>query len=171
MLVLVIPRVHNISHQKQRYQTLISCDITMDSRSKDTLLAIEHNSNEVTYLQVGSHRLETPWSGCGLFRSEDSDDYDKLGTAIGNNTHLNKLEISNLYHNVTLNTANKRFYEGIRHNSSISEVMFTSIQPFKMRYNCIHDIDSICIDVAFEVLRACKERISLLNYLSTLCPW
>jgi len=117
----------------------------MDSRSKDTLLAIEQNSNKVTCLKVGVHHLE---SGEGLFHSEESNEYDKLGTAIGNNTHLTNLEITNLYNNVTLDTTNKRFYNGIRRNSSITNLYLHAIT---------FDGNDIT-DVAFEVLRACQEQ-------------
>ena len=117
----------------------------MDSRSRDTLLAIEQNSKEVTYLKVGVHHLE---SGCGLFESGDSADYDKLGTAIGNNTHLTKLRIDNIYTSVRLTTANESFYDGIRNNSSITELFLATIT---------YDGNDIT-DVAFEVLGACQEK-------------
>ena len=52
----------------------------MDGCSEDSLLAIEQNSNKVTYLKVGAHHLESG-RNLGVFNnSPDSDDYDRLGT-------------------------------------------------------------------------------------------
>ena len=81
---------------------------------------------------------------------------------IGNNTHLTKLIIENLYNIVGLTTTNESFYDGIRNNSSITELWLHSIT-----YNG-NDIT----DVAHEILKACaRKRIFLLNYISTQCPW
>jgi len=135
----------------------------MDSRSKDTLLAVEQNSDELTSLEIGAHHLS---SDEGVFNTRDSGDYDKLGTAIGNNNHLKILHVSNLYNNVTLNTLNKRFYDGIRHNASITELYLNCITINRsqntIRYNCVHDIDdgdcNNIFDVALEILKACQEK-------------
>ena len=116
----------------------------MDSISEDTLLAIEQNSNEVTYLQIGALSI----SGRGVFNSRDSDDYERLGTAVGNNTQLTKLAIGNISNNVGLTTTNKRFYDGIRHNSSITELFLSAIT-----YGG-HNIT----DVALEVMRTCQKK-------------
>jgi len=133
----------------------------MDSLSKDTLLAVEQNSNKVTYLKVGAHhKLFNKESGCGLFRSEDSDDYNRLGTAVGTNTKLTQLWIDNISNNVTLNTTNKRFYNGIRRNSSITELFL----------NAITFDDKNIIDVALEVLKACQEKNIISKLLINTMP-
>ena len=67
---------------------------------------------------------------------------------IGNNTHLTKLIIENLYNIVGLTTTNESFYDGIRNNSSITELWLHSIT-----YNG-NDIT----DVAHEILKACQEK-------------
>ena len=109
-------------------------------QSKDALLAVEQNN--LRYLDIG-----TRISG-SLFKSTDSDDYDRLGTAVGNNTILKELRIDNFSNNVTLNAANERFYDGIRRNSSITTLYLNAI-TYK------RDIT----DVALEVLRAaCQEK-------------
>ena len=117
----------------------------MDSLSKDTLLAIEQNSHGVTHLQVGAYDNDR---NLGVFNnSPDFNDYENLGTAIGNNTYLTKLQIDNISNNVRLTTTNKRFYDGIRHNSSITELVLSAI-TYKSDIN----------NVALEVLGACQER-------------
>jgi len=118
----------------------------MDSRSKNTLLEIEQNA--LKYLHIGAHRLSSDGE------HSSADDYDRLGTAIESNTHLTKLQIGNLSDNVTLDTTNRRFYDGIRHNSSITELYLHSITPqpqSNIRYNSI-------ADAALETLKACQEK-------------
>ena len=117
----------------------------------------------MTSLEIGAHHLS---SDEGVFNTRDSGDYDKLGTAIGNNNHLKILNVSNLYNNVTLNTLNKRFYDGIRHNASITELYLNCITINRsqntVRYNCVHVIDdgdcNNIFDVALEILKACQEK-------------
>jgi len=95
----------------------------MDKSSETALLAVEQNSNELTSLNLGVGYMDEK----RVFKSSDSDDYNRLGTAVGTNTHLTSLKIHNLYNNITLNTANKQFYDGIRRNSSITELFIASI--------------------------------------------
>lgn len=87
----------------------------MDSLCQDTLLAVEQNSNALTYLQIGAcHNGRNK----GFFHSKNSDDYNKLGTAIGTNTHLKRLMIDNLSNNVTLGSTDATgFYDGVRRKS------------------------------------------------------
>jgi len=125
----------------------------MDSLSKDTLLAIEQNSDTVTYLKVGDHHL----SNEGAFNSRDSDDYDRLGTAVGTNTHLNKLAITDLYNNVNLNTANESFYDGIRRNTTIKDLNLSSIDQNKF-------------DMASKVLKVFAEKNILTKLLINTMP-
>jgi len=76
--------------------------------SKDTLLAVEQNSVKLRHLDVGTYSSSY---GNGLFNSTDSEDYDRLGTAIGNNSSLRQLRIDNLSNNITLKPTNKKFYD------------------------------------------------------------
>ena len=71
--------ITNLLHSVQ-YRDIVP---KMDKFSKRALLAIEQNSNDLTGLQLGAH---TSSYGNRLFSSTDSNDYDRLGTAIGNNT-------------------------------------------------------------------------------------
>ena len=56
--------------------------------------------------------------------------------------------LDNLYNNITLDTTNKIFYDGIRNNSSITKLYL----HFITRRGC--NIN----DVALETLRACQEK-------------
>jgi len=99
--------------------------------------------------------------GKGVFNnSPDFNDYENLGTAIGNNTYLTKLRIDNISDNVRLTTTNKRFYDGIRHNSSITELSLSAI-TYK----------SDITDVALEVLKACQEKNILTKLLINTMPF
>jgi len=134
----------------------------MDSVSKDTLLAVEQNSDEVTSLEIGAHQNEykrVSW-GQGLFKSKESADYDRLGTAIGNNTYLTRLRIDNISEYVTLDTTNKRFYNGIRHNSTITDLFLSAIN--------FGDIS--ITNVVLEVLGACQEKNILTKLLIKEMP-
>ena len=111
----------------------------MDDNSEDTLLEIEQNSDIFPCLQIGGSSYDE-----GAFNSKDSNDYDELGTAIGNNTNLKKLSIDNFDNNVTLSTTNEGFYEGVRHNSSITELNLHFIGCDRHRQNITN--------VALEVL-------------------
>ena len=117
----------------------------MDDNSEDTLLEIEQNSDIFPCLQIGGSSYDE-----GAFNSKDSNDYDELGTAIGNNTNLKKLSIDNFDNNVTLSTTNEGFYEGVRHNSSITELNLHFIGCDRHRQNITN--------VALEVLGACQEK-------------
>ena len=119
----------------------------MDDKSKETLLAIEQNSDIFPCLQIGGGSYDG-----GAFNSTDSSDYDKLGTAIGNNEHLEYLRIFNLYHNITLSTSNKKFFDGIRRNSSIIDLLLSTNRNLAIA------------DVAHEVLNIFREK----NTLETL---
>ena len=57
----------------------------------------------------------------GGFYSGNSDDYSTLGAAIANNTHLEELEVT-LSDDLPLTVANREFYDGLKQNSSISNL-------------------------------------------------
>jgi len=131
--------------------------MTTKRLSQETLLAVEQNSIELKCLHIGvgnmTHSRGEKFDD-GEFHSSNSDDYDRLGTAIGNNTQLTQLMIDNLYNKIILDVINERFYDGIRNNSSITELLLHSIRPRsggRIRYNSI-------ADVALEALRACQEK-------------
>ena len=57
----------------------------------------------------------------GEFYSDNSDDYSTLGAAIANNTHLEKLIVWSS-DGLPLGVANRGFYDGLKSNSSISNL-------------------------------------------------
>ena len=87
----------------------------MDSNSQKTLRRIEQNADQLTTLRIGSAFLH------GGFISSDTSDYLRLGTAIGNNTHLTKLIVAPDDED-PLNATNNEFFNGLKRNSSISDL-------------------------------------------------
>ena len=86
----------------------------MNSISQETLRRVEQNDAQFTDLWINP-------TG-GAFRSSDACDYSRLGVAIGNNTHLTKLRVY-LRANQALDIANNEFFDGLKRNSSINNVI------------------------------------------------
>ena len=57
----------------------------------------------------------------GRFYSEDYNDFNTLGVAIGKNTHIKELVINN---ETKLDITHNGFYEGINRNESINDLVF-----------------------------------------------
>ena len=88
----------------------------MNSNSQDTLRRIEQNDAILSLLWIGNTGVD------GGFKSSDSSDYSRLGTAIGNNyKHLRKLIVA-LDDEDPLDIANNEFFDGLKRNSSISNL-------------------------------------------------
>ena len=85
----------------------------MDGHSQETLRMVEENDDELTRLWICGGI-----PGSGVFTSTDGDDFSRLGAAIGENTHLQYLEVE-LYELVT---NNNEFYDGLKKNSSIHKL-------------------------------------------------
>jgi len=118
----------------------------MDNRSQETLRRIERNDAQfMNRLQLGIFR--------GWFISSNSSDYSRLGAAIGNNTHLTKLVV-NPVQTPALNIANTEFFNGIKRNSSINDLVLS----------CNHHI--LIGGVEHEILKS-YQKIN--NNLTCLC--
>ena len=87
----------------------------MDNYSQRTLRRIEQNDAGLRELWMGND---------GLFITSDASDYSRLGAAIGNNTHLTKLVV-NPAQTPTLDIANNEFFNGLKRNSSISDLQLS----------------------------------------------
>ena len=87
----------------------------MNSNSKKNLRRIEQNDVECTDLQLGYSVIFEE------FKSSDASDYSRLGAAIGNNTHLTSFSIT-LNDEDPLDAANNEFFNGLKRNSSISDL-------------------------------------------------
>ena len=83
----------------------------MNSNSQETLRRIEQNYAGLSLL----------WINPRGFQSNDASDYSRLGAAIGNNTHLTKLNVE-LDEVDPLDVANEEFFDGLKRNSSISDL-------------------------------------------------
>ena len=88
----------------------------MDVNSQDTLRRIEENDYDLTELWIGNYDVD------GGFKSSDASDYSRLGTAIGNNNHLEDLIVALDDEDEVLGAANTEFFDGLKRNSSISDL-------------------------------------------------
>ena len=95
----------------------------------------------------GRHRRDA------AFNSSDSRDYSKLGAAIANNTHLTALSVMLSSDSYGLIIADSGFYEGLKQNSSINELLLWC------------NYDSIVGGVAHKILQAYQENNSHLSHL------
>ena len=89
----------------------------------------------------------------GDFYSENNDDYSTLGAAIANNTHLTKLMVI-LSDGLPLGVTNRGFYNGLKSNSSISNL--------ELYYDGLH----IAGGVGHEILKVYQENNNRLTDLS-----
>ena len=87
----------------------------MDSNSQKTLRQIERNDAGLRELWIGYSDFD------GGFISSDAGDYSRLGTAIGNNTHLAQL-VFRTDNECALDIANNEFFDGLKRNSSINDL-------------------------------------------------
>ena len=88
----------------------------MNSNSQDTLRRIEQNDDRLKRLWIGN--TEYHWG----FVSSNASDYTRLGTAIGKNTHLSSLTVALDVEEDPLDAANNEFFDGLKRNSSISDL-------------------------------------------------
>ena len=79
--------------------------IKMDSRSQQTLRRVQENDDTLTELRICRRD--------GIFISTDGNDYSRLGTCIGENTHLTKLVVILRDALRALDVTNDGFYDGI----------------------------------------------------------
>jgi len=121
----------------------------MNSNSQDTLRRVTQDDPSLTILTISNNC----YGGAdGKFYSDNSDDYSTLGAAISNNTHLAALRVW-LSDDLPLGVANRGFYDGLKSNSSISDVQLSC--------NYI----TIVGGVGQEILKVYQERNSQLTAL------
>ena len=122
----------------------------MNDNSQETLRRVTQNDPSLTELLLVGNSL---YDGDeDKFYSGSSDDYSTLGTAIANNTYLKTLEVMS-YNDLPLGIANRVFYDGLRRNSSIHELMLR------------RDIRNIAGGVGQEILQVYQENNSHLTDL------
>ena len=89
----------------------------MNNNSRETLRRVTQNDPSMTELRLADNNYNV----AGNFYSDSSDDYSTLGAAFANNTHLEKL-IVRLSDDLLLGVADREFYDGLKSNSSISNL-------------------------------------------------
>ena len=89
----------------------------MNGSSQETLRRIEQNDVSCNAIKLGHSDFD------GWFISSDASDYSRLGAAIGKNIHLTKLRVYLGANRLALDTANHEFFNGLKHNSSISDMV------------------------------------------------
>ena len=89
----------------------------MNSQSQETFRRVTLNDPSLTILCLADNNAEYD----GEFYSGSSGNYSALGAAIANNTHLEILEVRSS-NGLTLTVTNREFYDGLKRNSSISNL-------------------------------------------------
>ena len=92
----------------------------MDNNIQNILRRVTQNDPSLTTLILDNNNIYGDDSF--MFYSDNGDDYSALGAAIANNTHLAKLEFT-LSDDLPLTVANRAFYDGLKSNSSIHELI------------------------------------------------
>ena len=90
----------------------------MNNISQETLRSVTQDDPSLTELTLTNNNYVAD----GEFYSDNSDDYSALGAAIANNTYLKRLEVQ-LSDELPLTVADGGFYDGLKSNSSIHELM------------------------------------------------
>ena len=90
----------------------------MDSISQETLRRVESNDDTLTTLKIKNCNFDRN----GRFNSSDGRDFSTLDSSIGENTRMTKLVVV-LNDDIALDVTDRGFFEGIKRNSSISELV------------------------------------------------
>ena len=124
----------------------------MDRLILNTLRRIEQNDATLEQFRIGGGR-----SGF-TFHANVGDDYSRLGTAIGNNTHITNLVID-LDENA-LSVEDSGFYDGLKRNSFIREVLLFG--------DNLNNHNFIIGGVLHEILKVYQENSSHLTMINII---
>ena len=125
----------------------MSTSIKMDRRSENTLHKIERNNATWTKLWIG--RIYVHNNSVGAFNSSSSEEFSRLGAAIGDNTHLSTLIVADDFDNESaLIVTNREFFDGLKQNTSIRELGLV----------CNYHSRSIVGGVFHQILKAYQEN-------------
>ena len=92
----------------------------MNENSQETLRLIEEDDPSLTSLSIVKWEEQRPYCQ-GRFYSENHNDFNTLGLAIGKNSHIKELVVNN---ETILDITHNGFYEGINRNESINDLVF-----------------------------------------------
>ena len=100
----------------------------MNIRDQETLRRIEQNDDTMKKLWIGDSTDNLDLTDdTGIFNSRVGNDYSRLGESIGENTDLTRLvvEFSDDIrgHEITLDVTHTAFFNGLKCNSSIHEMI------------------------------------------------
>ena len=107
---------------------------------------IEQNDNAAEVL-IGSRYVRK--KSIYAFKSNNSEDYSKLGAAIGNNIHLTTLHVDDVDNESGLIITNSEFFDGLKRNASINKLYLDDCRTY-------HRI--IVGGVDHEILKAYQEN-------------
>ena len=131
----------------------------MNIRDHETLRRIEQNDDTMKRLWIGdsTDNLHLTEDDTGIFNSRVGNDYSRLGKSIRENTHLTRLEVELnddiRGHEITLDVTHTAFFNGIKCNSSICEMILFCHQQ------------SIVGGVPNEILKAYQANNNLTHLL------
>ena len=115
----------------------------MNNNSQEILRRVTQNDPSLTELRLVGYNVGDGVYD-GQFYSNNRDDYPTLGAAIANNTHMESLEVT-LSNRLPLTVADRGFYDGLQHNSSINKLV--------LHFNIV--------GVGHEILKACQTNGNL----------
>ena len=127
-------------------------------RSEETLRRVEMNDSTLTDLQIGDVPIYYVASYGGVFLSNNSDAYSRLGDLVGRNTHLTTLQLENVADELSaLEFTNSKFFDGFKNNTSIRTVFLSNSRGYNIR--------TLVGGVGHGILKAYQENGSNLNVL------
>ena len=89
----------------------------MDNNSLDTLRRLQQNDDTLLNLYISQNHEHIHGGPNGVFNATNSEDYSQLGALIATNTILTKLYVC-----LSTTDINRRFYDALKQNSSISNL-------------------------------------------------
>ena len=94
----------------------------MDSASQETLQRVERNDTKLHVLHIGGEAI-SEYDDEGEFKSSESNDYTRLGTAIGTNTYIDTVYLCVCGNTLHDSIKTIHLLDGLKSNSSITKLI------------------------------------------------
>ena len=94
----------------------------MDSASQETLQRVERNDTKLHVLHIGGEAI-SDYDDEGEFKSSESNDYTRLGTAIGTNTYIDTVYLCVCGNTLHDSIKTIHLLDGLKSNSSITTLI------------------------------------------------
>ena len=133
------------------YKCLVGTPVSIIIWRHTVKRRVQQNDAELLSLCIQDYCAVSPFNELGGFFSTDDNDFAKLGSVIGENTHLGSLSV--LLHNDELVTNRRLLFDGLRRNTSIS----------KLSINC-YNSNIIVGGLIYEVVKVYQEKKSLIEF-------